>query len=420
MKLFKRLMAGAMAIAMLSAYTVALATTYDPTTDSGGGKTATVSGAGRYAGNIAPVFVMKLPTAAGVSNSLAFTIDPQKILENSKPANADSSSDFGTVIFQTVSGATTIYTNKSEPLKVVSKSSVDVTVNMLATLSDSKMKLFESDTFSIGSGFSATNKTDYLYLGVKVDTTSGGVSAISGAGSSGVRIISGATAVTDTKTVSPLGAKKATVLKAISENFVTVSGGTVIVEKSGANAGSDDPRLDDDCSWNSVEYTVMGASNPNADWQIDGLEAPNLTIKWMIDPANKITATLPAPVDKSVSGNTPVTWTGQLDKDAYADGETVTIFIKPTDSTKKVKSVTFTYVSVDAKDPTVTGKSVTVKTNMVGTTVGDVTTPTVVNGVYSATFTMPAPSNMAKQGMTTGTGTGAVAYSAPYFTATLG
>lgn len=407
MKLFKRLMAGAMAIAMLSAYTVALAaapTTTDPTTVSGG-KTATVSGVGSYAGDMQEVFVMKLPTAASVADSLAFTVDPQELLKNSKPANADGSSGFGTVIFKTVSGsgntATTIYTNQSEPLKVISMSSVDVTVNMLATLSDSKMKLYEGAPFDLGSGFPANNTTDHLYLGVKVDTISGGTSANSG----GTRIISGGAAVTDTKTISPLGAKKATVLKAVSDNFEATADGNGFAVISGG--------LSDD-SWNYVEYTVMGASNPADDlWQIEGLTAPNLTIKWMIDSAKKITSTIPAPVDPADTA----TWKGQLDKDAYAAGETVTVFIQPVDSTKKVKSVTFNYVSTDTKDPKVTGKEVVLKADMVGPTVDGTTVPTVTNGVYAATFTMP--SNMAKAGSSTGTGTGAVAYKAPTYTVTL-
>lgn len=398
MKLFKRLMAGAMAIAMLSAYTVALAatnTTYDPI-ESGGSKTATVSGSGHYAGDMEAVFVMKLPTAASVAESLAFTVDPHKLLENSKPANALSatsggSDDFGTVVFSTKSGDSSpnmIYRNQSEPLKVISMSSVDVTVNMLATLSDSKMKLYEGDgaTFPIASGFAGLttpNTTDHLYLGVKVDTISGGTSAVSG----GKHIISGGAAVTDTKTISPLGAKKATVLKAVSENFEAKTDGSGFTTISGAAQ-----KLTDD-SWNYVEYTVMGASNPAEDlWQIDGLRAPNLTIKWVIDRADIITYAIEDPKDSA----TTATYTAQLNKNTYQAGEMVYVYVKPVSSTAKLKSVKFKYISVKATDGVTMDREISIPTTIVGETdaTTGVTTPTAINGVYTASFKLP--DNMAK------------------------
>jgi len=363
MKLFKKLMAGAMAIAMLSVYTVAFAS---ESVTSGGD--ATVSGAGSYAGSASPVFLMKLPTAAA-NSSLAFTVDPQEIIKNSPPANAIGAVD-GTVIFSTTSGSGVIYKNESAPLTVTSMSSVDVKVNMLATLSDTKMKLFNGATFSTASGFAADNTTDYLYLGVNVTTKSG------------------ASDVTETKTISALGAKEATTLKSVPGNFkTTVSGGSITTTVSGGNATA----LTD---WNSVEYTVTGASNPKADWQIEGIAAPNLTIKWVVTSANEITYALDDPTATD-------TYTAMLDKNDYKSGETVTVFVKPTSATAKLKSVTFKYISVSAKDGVSMDKESTVKATLVGTDNAGTITPTVVNGVYSATFELP--SNMAKSSSPAGT-----------------
>jgi len=367
MKLFKKLMAGAMAIAMLSVYTVAFATQ----TVSGGSADSTVSGSatgkGGYAGASDPVFTMTLPTQAAASASLAFMVDPQQIVANSPPSGAGAGSVYGTVIFTTTSGATTSYNVTSAPLKVTSKSSVDVTVNMLATLSDTKMKLSTTSGFDTVSGGVDDSKS-HLYLAVNVTTTN-----------------SGGTPVTETENVTALGAKKDTVLKAVPGNFTTtISGSTVISTVSGTPA---------DTSWKSVEYTVTGTANAAADWQIDDIEAPDLTIKWVVDPSTKVTTALDDPAAAA-------DYTAALDKAAYATNELVTVFVKPTDASKKLKTVTFNYSAINSKDPTVADAGKTVKAEV---------NATPVNGAYKATFAMPA---MAKSDAT--------GYQAPSFTITVG
>jgi hypothetical protein len=365
MKLFKKLMAGAMAIAMLSVYTVAFATG----TVSGSvisGSSHTVSGAGSYAGGSSPVFLMKLPTAAGANTALAFTVDPQKIIENSPPTNTAGDSTYGTVIFSTASGANVTYKNESAPLKVVSMSSVDVTVNMIATLTDTKM------TLSTTSGFSAAK--EHLYLAVKVATVSGGTATAKG-----------------TEAITGLCATDATVLKAVPGNFkTTVSGGTTTLVSGAASASENAAKAADlpEDSWSAAQYTVIGASNPAADWQIANIKAPNLTIKWVIDPSNEPTYALTAPTNSAYSA--------KLDKAAYKANEIVTLYVKPTNPETKPTSATLTYVNVNAAGKTTEEKT---KSASFGSTA--------INGVYSATFAFP--NDMSKSTSPTGD----TAYHAP-------
>jgi len=242
---------------------------------------------------------------------------------------------------------------------------VDVTVNMLATVSDTKM------TLSTSSGFSGDNANKHLYLAVKVATMSGGTSVLSGSAPSAVSVISGGSEVKSTENVTALGAKNATKLKVVSENFETTvsSGGTTAAAKTTTASGG---AIQDE-SWNSVEYTVVGAANPNADWQIPGIKAPNLTIKWVVDPANEVTysyGTLP----------TANNYTVQFDKDEYKAGEKATIFVQPKNEEEKLSGVTLNYVAVN----TTTGKTTEEKSAR-----GTVVSTTPINGVYSATIDWP-------------------------------
>jgi hypothetical protein len=352
MKLFKKLMAGAMAIAMLSVYTVAFAGSVVSGAVTSGGST-TVSGVGSYAGKSDAIFLVKLPTAAAASEALAFTVDPNETIKNSAPANALGGSDYGSVIFSTKSGSGAQYNDVSAPLKVISMSSVDVKVNMFASVSDTKM------TLSTVSGFAA-DSTDHLYLGVQVYTVSGGTPTASG----------GALAIT------ALGAKAANDLKTVSGNFKTVvSGGSVKTTVSGAGGSVTDLQaaeaLDED-SWNAVQYTVIGASNPKADWQIPGIDAPTLTITWKIDPSNVTTYAIG---DPPANNN----YKSQLDKNAYTKGETATLWVKPTNSESKLTSAKLTYIAISTTDGTMKEEK-TVPFSVVATP---------INGAYKATLTVP-------------------------------
>lgn len=367
MKFFKKLMAGAMALAMLSAYTVAFAAGSDYVTGSGGGE-ATVSGAGSYVGSVAPVFKMKMPTAAA-NTLLAFTVDPNESVKASPPENsiptASGGSTYGTVLFKTTSGSATpntIYKDESTPLKVTNLSSVDVTVNMFATVSETKM------TLSTTSGFTGTNEDKaHLYLAVKVSTMSGAVSTVSGSGADAVSVVTGGTANNSTQVIKALGAKQVTVLKTVSENFKNDGTSTPDVRTTTASGG----KVDDDYSWNSVEYTVVGTSNPNANWKIKDINAPALTIKWMVDANSEVTYPINTPSATS--------YTAMLDKDAYKAGDTVTLYIKPNNATAKPSGIKLKYVALKATDGTMDSeKSIPFTLNT-----------TKVNGVYSATGTIP-------------------------------
>lgn len=376
MKLFKKLMAGAMAIAMLSAYTVAFA----GSNNSGGTPTASGSSSvtlqGNYGGS--DVFLMKLPTAAA-NASLIFTIDPKEAIKNSPPENAittgSGASTYGTVIFSTTSGnaaQNTTYSNTSTPLKVMSMSSMDVTVNMIATLSDSKMK------FSTTSGFTGSGGADsHLYLGVQVSTLSGGNATPVSAASGGLQA------------VTAVGAMQATTLKAVPGNFKSVvSGGQTITLVSGAqttggNANAAGQISDD--KWTGVQYTVIGYANPNADWLIDGLaaSAPALTIKWVIDketdPTYEVGTFPPAGATN---------YTAKLDKAKYKAGETATVYVKPNSDTARVSSVVLNYIALNnGKMARTASARFTLET-------------TKVNGAYVGHLQWP--SDMAKNGSPAG------------------
>lgn len=361
MKIFKKLMAGAMAIAMLSAYTVALAT---------GGSESTVSGAnssevtlhGNFGGS--EVFLMKMPTAAA-NASLSFTVDPKESIHNSPPTNAivsgDGQSTWGTVIFSVSSGSApqnTTYSNTSKPLQVISMCSTDVTVNMIATLSDTKMK------FSTSSGFTGDDAKSHLYLGVKVETLSGGTATAVPVTSGGLQ------------PVTELGAMQATTLKTVAGNFTTKSGGAIKLVSGAANESENAEKAADitDDKWTGVQYTVIGYSNPNADWQIKNLSAPELKIKWVVDTSNDVTYD---PNLISTYAST-TTYTAKLDKATYKAGETATIYVQPKDAEAKLTNVTLNYIGLNAQEKMTTeaNKKFSVQA-------------TKVNGVYSATLQWP-------------------------------
>jgi hypothetical protein len=314
---------------------------------------------------------MKIPTAAA-NASLAFTVDPDEAIKNSPPSNAitenagPGKSTYGTVVFSIQSGSEDKYTykNTSEPLKVISMSSMDVTVNMIATLSDTKM------TFSTTSGFTAAK--EHLYLGVQVATLSGGTATNSG----GVQA------------VDALGAMNAVTLKAVRSNFKSImSGGAnnTVVSGSTNAAGNADAAADiPEANWTGVQYTVTGYANPAADWQIPSLAAPNLTIKWVVDKCNELTYD----IGTAPSGSN---YTAKFDKAQYKAGETATLYVLPKNEEAKLSGVTLNYIAL--KDGKMSEeKSFSVPRDGISTTA--------INGVYSATFAWP--SDMARKGSPAG------------------
>jgi hypothetical protein len=250
-------------------------------------------------------------------------------------------------------------------------SSMDVTVNMIATLSDSKM------TFSTTSGFTGSGGADsHLYLGVQVSTLSGGNATPVSAASGGLQA------------VTAVGAMQATTLKAVPGNFKSlVSGGETITLVSGAQTEADNAnaagQISDD-KWTGVQYTVTGYANPNADWLIDGLadSAPALTIKWLIDKETD-------PVYEV--GDFPKTnakYTANIDKAKYKAGEIATVYVKPTSETARVSSVVLNYIALNNGKM---ARQATARFNL---------ETTKVNGAYVGHLTWP--SDMAKNGSPAG------------------
>lgn len=423
MKRFKKWMAGIMAVAML-ATCMAFATQVETTVSGDGRNTASgdadaeITGRGDYLGNIAGVFKVTVPTGAGANAKIAFTVDPNKLLTSSPPDDASVASGGApnsTVIFRTTaSGDETgvYYTDYSDPLYVTNMSSVAVTVTMFASLSDTKMTILSS-----GDTFNSAPK-EHIKLAVSA------MPAIKSGGDNYKDDTEAPIEFTGYKKITPLGLRITDSVAAEGKNFTygrDNSGDYVTTQISTGLK-----------PWQEVAYMVKGEANTAADWDIPGLAAPKLTMKWMIDPASTITYPLgdnaifsggsfKGQVREGVisggkfedTATASRTYDAITDKEAYQAGELVTVYVQPRLDGKKLKSVTFTYISEkDGKFE----KSNALKATLV--TESDGITLVSANGVYSATF--PYPSNVAKSTAKDGTTITSNTYLEPYFTIVVG
>ncbi len=211
--------------------------------------TGNTTGSGEFEGHVEKdVLLVALPTVASGDTTFAYTMDPEGLIAATEGAK-DKDAEFekgATVFFQS---APKKYTKESAKLKVVNKGTVaaDVTVSA-ETAANADIAMAASNTFA------ADNTAAELYLGLKVaDQTEQAVKAQA----SGVNATSVSVGV-----------------KGAPDNFEVKYDDTTKKYTYEAKAGIPDT------AWNSFEFGLTGACNPNGDYSKADLDAADVTVTW--------------------------------------------------------------------------------------------------------------------------------------------
>lgn len=233
-KTFKKALAGMLATTMVLGMSMS-AFAADETTGN-------VTGSGDFEGHVSKeVVAVTLPTDVDAS-TFAYKMDPEGLIpatDNVKYADA-TFEEGANVYFQS---ATNTYTKDSAKLKVVNRGTADVDVTVKAEVADNaNIAMADSETFS---GTDAE-----LYLGLKVADKD-------------------AVAV---KTSTDGGVEKVVGLKGKSDNFEITYDGT----QYGYTPKAGVPET----AWNSFEFGLTGACNPDGDYSADALTASAVTVTW--------------------------------------------------------------------------------------------------------------------------------------------
>lgn len=236
---FKKALAGMLAASMvLGTSMVAFAQT-GTTTGSGGG-----TGTGSFEGHVdKDVVAVTLPTDNDTT-TFAYKMDPEGLIAATNNAKYSEASfqDGANVYFQS---ATNTWTKDSAKLKVINKGTVDVDVTVTA-----KTDANTNVAMSTDKTFQDTDTAAKLYLGLQVANQP-------------------EVAIDTTET-----AGKVTVgLKGNGDNYEITSvdgGGYGYTAKAGVP----------DTAWNSFEFGMTGACNPNGDYSAANLAGSNVTVTW--------------------------------------------------------------------------------------------------------------------------------------------
>lgn len=210
----------------------------------------TGTGAGKLEGTVdTEVFSVVLPTVAEDGSTLAFTLDPEGLISKTSSA-AYSGATFGdgTLFFKNVeTGAANNYSNTSDTLTIVNKSSVQADVTVTAKITDNTgIGLSTDKTF-------ADDTTASMYMAIIDSDNADGV-AIADA--------SGAT-VTATIAAAADGAY---------EYSWSADGGYKYELKADA----------DDTLFSKYEFKLTGASNAAGDWSALAAAAPKVELVWNV------------------------------------------------------------------------------------------------------------------------------------------
>lgn len=238
-KIFKKALAGTLTATMMIGMSVPTFAVTGTTTGSGSG-----SGTGAFEGHVdKDVVVVTLPTDNDTT-TFAYKMDPEGLIAATNSVKySDSTFEPGAnVYFQS---ATNTWTKDSAKLKVTNKGTVDVDVTVTAkTDANSNVAMSTTKTFE------STDTDAKLYLGLQVANQA-------------------EVAVDTTDT-----AGKVTVgLKGNGDNYEITSvegGGYGYTAKSGVP----------DTAWNSFEFGLTGACNPNGNYSASGLAGSNVTVTW--------------------------------------------------------------------------------------------------------------------------------------------
>lgn len=235
-KMFKKMLAGTLATTMV----LGMSMTASAADNEGSG-----TGTGEFEGHVTKnVVAVTLPTAS--ATTFAYKMDPEGLIaatDNAKYSGA-TFEEGANVYFQS---ATNTYTKDSAKLKVVNKGTADVDVTVKAEVADdTSVGMAASETFA------ADNKNAELYLGLNVANQP--TAAVK-------------------KTGSADGAEVVVGLKGKSDNFEITYDET---DGYGYTAKAGIP----DTAWNSFEFGLTGACNPNGDYSADALAASDVTVTW--------------------------------------------------------------------------------------------------------------------------------------------
>lgn len=235
----RKALAGTLAATMVLGMSMTAYAVTGTTTGSGSG-----TGTGAFEGHVdKDVVAVTLPTDNNTT-TFAYKMDPEGLIAetNSAKYSGQSFEAGANVYFQS---AENTWTKDSAKLKVMNKGTVDVDVT-IAAKTDANTNVAMSTTKT----FETTDTQAKLYLGLQVANQT-------------------EVAVDTTET-----AGKVTVgLKGNSDNYEITSvdgGGYGYTAKAGVP----------DTAWNSFEFGMTGACNPNGDYSATGLAGSNVTVTW--------------------------------------------------------------------------------------------------------------------------------------------
>lgn len=238
-KVFKKTLAVTLAATMTLGMSMTVFAQTGDATGSGSG-----TGTGSFEGHVdKDVVAVTLPTDSNTT-TFAYKMDPEGLIastNNAKYSGATFESG-ANVYFQS---ETNTWTKDSAKLKVINKGTVDVDVTVAA-----KTDANDKVAMSTDKTFQSDDTAAKLYLGLKVANQA-------------------EVAVDTTDT-----AGKVTVgLKGNEDNYEITAvdgGGYGYTAKSGVP----------DTAWNSFEFGLTGACNPNGDYSASGLTGSNVTVTW--------------------------------------------------------------------------------------------------------------------------------------------
>lgn len=212
----------------------------DASGDAGSGGT---TGTGTFEGHVdQEKLEVTLPTDTS-GTMFNYKMDPEGLIAATEAAKyPDTSFEEGKNVF--FQSADDTWTAESAKLKVMNTGTVAADVTVKAQTADNaQVAMADSATFA------ANDKAAKLYLGLKAATKEVAVKSATDGGATVVLGLSGN-----------------------ADNYEIKSGasGYEFAKKTGVQ----------DSQWNSFEFSLTGACNPNGDYSASGLAASNVTLTW--------------------------------------------------------------------------------------------------------------------------------------------
>lgn len=207
------------------------------------------------------VYCVVLPTQADNDDTFDFILDPQDLINKTGHAAYDVSSVSGNQLYFTKSdGESSELSDTSAALTVINKSSVDVNVTVEATVDaltggsdDTAYEILLADS----AEFEADDDSTSIYLGLNVDADDA-VALTADDGASVTKTLAGAPDEYETK-------------------YENEAYEYVLKEDA------------DEDAFETLEFSLTGACNTNADWTNAEVAAPSINLVWGFDKAGENT-----------------------------------------------------------------------------------------------------------------------------------